>query len=439
MLADDTANVAGAPSAVDHRPVATGDCRPYGGAPPAAMLDGAMRILVMANNFPWPGNADGIFNLRQAQALRELGHQVRVLRWVPWQPPTRKKSAKYRTIPKRYDIEGVPVHAMRAVVGPASRGIGTFPYQLRSRITREIAAFAPDLVHVHGVLPAGMMGLCSSVPFVLTAHGSDTYRLPYLRPALRALASRVVSKAAACAAVSEFCAKHLRAFGAPAPAVIFNGADERTFRPRDRERARAELGLDRERPVVLYAGHLMREKGTRELAEAIVELRDLGAQFLIAGTGAEEAAIRAVAGEHDVAVRLCGWVEQTQLATLLAACDVFVLPSHYEGLPSVICEAMNAARAVVATPVGGIPEIVADGRTGYLVPVGDARALAARIRTVVRSPELRDDFEREALAFAGERLTWRANARAYEALYQRIAQRPGHAETRTLTGCPTGT
>lgn len=403
------------------------------------MLNAAMRILVMANNFPWPGNADGIFNLRQAQALRALGHQIRVLRWVPWQPPLRKKSAKYRAIPRAYDIEGVPVHAMRAFVGPSSRGIATFPYQLGSRVAREIETFAPDVVHVHGLLPAGMMALRCGVPFVVTAHGSDAYRLPYMRPALRTLATRVVARAAACAAVSQFCADHLRAFGALAPSVIFNGADEQTFRPRCREQARAELGLDVQRPVVLYAGHLMREKGMRELREAMIELRDLDAQYLIAGSGAEETAMRAVARQHGISARFCGWVEQAQLAKLLAACDVFVLPSHYEGLPSVICEAMNAARAVVATPVGGIPEIVSDGRTGYLVPAGDALALAARIRSVVRQPALRDEFERRALAFAGERLTWGANARAYDALYRTIARRHGHAETRTLTGCPTGT
>jgi teichuronic acid biosynthesis glycosyltransferase TuaC len=400
-----------------------------------------LRILMMANNFPWPGDPDGIFNLRQCEALRALGHDVRVVRWVPWQPPFRKKWGKYRAIPAEYTYLGFPVRALRAVLGPGSRGIGTFPLQLHARIASEVRRFEPDVVHVHGLLPAGMMGLCSRVPFVLTAHGSETYRLPYARPALRALASRVVRCAAACAAVSDFCAGHLRAFGAAAPSVIFNGADDRTFYPRDRGEARLQLSLDPHRPVVAFAAHMTPAKGTDEMLDAAIRLRDLRPQFIFAGDGSQAPLLRQTLAERGIDAKFPGWVDHATLATVLAACDVLVLPSHAEGLPTLLCEAMNAGRAVVATPVGGIPEIVADGETGYLVPVGDAQTLAARMRTVLCDATLRERFERRAAAFAHERLTWRANARAYDALYHRIveANGHGHAETRTLTGCPTGT
>jgi glycosyltransferase involved in cell wall biosynthesis len=99
---------------------------------------------------------------------------------------------------------------------------------------------------------------------------------------------------------------------------------------------------------------------------------------------------------------------------------VFCLPSHREGLPVSICEAMLSARSVVATPVGGIPEIVEDGASGFLVPTGDTPALAARLRTLALDPALAARMGEAGARFAQTHLTWAINARAYDRLYREL-------------------
>jgi glycosyltransferase involved in cell wall biosynthesis len=374
----------------------------------------------MANNFPWPGKSDGIFNLRQAQALRELGHEIRVLRCMPWAPPIGARWQLYRTVPTRYAVEGIPVQTLRVFLGPRNWGIGTLPRQLRNPVGRAVAEFKPDVIHVHGLLPAGLMALDAGVPFVLTAHGTETYRMPWRSPQLERLARSVVASASACAGVSGFVASHLLRLGARETSVVFNGADETVFHPRDRREARARLGLPVDRPTVVFAGHVDPPKGVRELQEAALKLADLHPHFVFAGGGTLQDELARVLPAAGIEVTFFPWLDHEKLADVVAAADVFTLPSHAEGLPTALCETMNVGRAIVATGVGGIPEIVKDGETGFIVDVGDVSALADRLRKILTDGALRERFEAAALEFARAHLTWRVNARSYDAIYRRI-------------------
>ena len=106
----------------------------------------------------------------------------------------------------------------------------------------------------------------------------------------------------------------------------------------------------------------------------------------------------------------------------MAAGDVFCLPSLSEGLPTVVCEAMACARAVVATAVDGTPEIVDDGATGLLVPPRDASALAAAVDRLLGDEALRRRFDFVKVTAATEIYTWEANARAHVGLYEAITR-----------------
>lgn len=382
-----------------------------------------MRVLAIVNNFPWPRDIDGIFNLRQLLAVKERGHDVRVVRCVPFAPPLGKRWKKYADVPKRYEVEGIDVTTLRAIMPPRSRWLGAVLWQTRPALGRIVREFAPDVVHVHGLLPAGVLALGTRVPFVVTAHGSEAYILPWSRPDLTAIARRVVHESAQCAAVSGFVASQLRRLGAESPRVIFNGADERVFRPRDRFEVRDALGLAREVPTILFAGHLNDAKGIPELQDAIVRMKNVPAQCVIAGRGPREDELRTALEAAGIPARFTGVLRHEDLATYIAASDVLVLPSHAEGLPTTICEAMNAGRSVVATRVGGIPEIVEDGVTGFTIDVGDVTALTDRIARVLSDASLRDRFEKAALAFAHTHLTWRVNAAAYEELYRSAVER----------------
>jgi glycosyltransferase involved in cell wall biosynthesis len=377
-----------------------------------------VRVLFIVNNFPAQGNPiDGLFNLRGVQAMRARGHDVRVVRIAPYIPPWLGRRHYYRTLPHRYSVDGIPVRVLRGLMGPKRWGIGTLAFQTSGAMHDELASFRPDVIHVHGLLPAGVLALHSPVPVLLTAHGSETYALAQRRAGLRSLARRVLERVDAVAAVSGFIASHLASFGRNDATVIYNGADEWTFAPRDRAVARGALGIPPDRPVLAFAGRLTAEKGVHELLAAVAGLRGLEPVLLMAGEGEGDRAARDDARARAIDVRFLGNLDHAELSTVLAACDAFVLPSYFEGLPTSICEAMMMGRAVVATGVGGIPEIVRDGETGLVVPARDIDALTSALRNLLTNDDLRTRFESRAHAFAGTSLSWRKHASAYEAIY----------------------
>ena len=104
----------------------------------------------------------------------------------------------------------------------------------------------------------------------------------------------------------------------------------------------------------------------------------------------------------------------------MAAGDIFVLPSHSEGLPTVVCEAMNCGVPVVATAVDGTPEIVRDGETGLLVPPGDAPALADALARILDDAALAERMGAEGLRVGREEYTWAANAATMEEIYREV-------------------
>lgn len=140
------------------------------------------------------------------------------------------------------------------------------------------------------------------------------------------------------------------------------------------------------RPVVLTAARLISQKGHIHLLEAAARIPE--ALFQLAGDGPERASLEAKARELGVndRVRFLGYRED--VPALLASCDLFVLPSLYEGLPLAMLEAMAAGKPVIASAIGGIDEAVVHDETGILVPPADPAALAGAIRQVLFNPPL---------------------------------------------------
>lgn len=163
--------------------------------------------------------------------------------------------------------------------------------------------------------------------------------------------------------------------------VIHNGIPLEPFEQRTSAEAvpREENGG---RPAVALAvGRLVRRKGFHDLIAAAALLPDV--QVRVAGDGAERAALEAQAAELGLSERVQFLGQRDDVPELLRACDVFVLPSQFEGHPLAALEAMAAGRAVVATDSGGTREAVLHGETGLLVPPGDAVALADAVRDLV--------------------------------------------------------
>ncbi len=166
--------------------------------------------------------------------------------------------------------------------------------------------------------------------------------------------------------------------------VVPNGIDPAPFTRAPDPVLRTRLAGSPDRQLVFTAARLSPLKGLDVLLSAAALVPE--ARFVVAGEGPERAALEARAEALGVAHRVHFLGARDDVPDLLAACDLFVLPSRVEGLPLSVLEAMAAAKAVVATRIGGTDEVVIDGETGILVPPGDAAALASAIGTFLADP-----------------------------------------------------
>ena len=213
--------------------------------------------------------------------------------------------------------------------------------------------------------------------------------------------------------------------------VVPCGVDTGLFTPGSRDDARAALGLG-DGPIVLYAGRLAPIKGLDTLLEsvALLRARGRGLRLIIAGGDVDEpldgheAALRRHAERLQLTdcVRFIGAQPQPALRTYYVAADVTVLPSHYESFGMVALEAMACGSPVIASRVGGLVTTVRDGVTGFLVPDGDAEALALRLDTVLADEDLRWRVGLEGVRWAASH-RWPCVAEAICREYARLEPR----------------
>jgi starch synthase len=215
--------------------------------------------------------------------------------------------------------------------------------------------------------------------------------------------------------------------------VVHNGIDTELFSPRPDDDFVRELGLDPGRPLVIFVGRITRQKGLPHLLRAAAELPP-SAQLVLCASAPDtpqiatevETAIERLSRSRSGLVWVREPVPRARLIGLLSSATVFVCPSVYEPLGIVNLEAMACGTAVVATAVGGIPEVVRDGDTGLLVPY-DAQApealehgLAAAITRLVEDRELADKMGRRGRERVVSEFGWPEIARRTVALYAAV-------------------
>ncbi len=246
----------------------------------------------------------------------------------------------------------------------------------------------PDIILNYWLYPEGLAaiqaGHALGIPTVVGSIGSDLRRIP--DPISRRLVRRTLALADGVITVSEDLRRHAIAMGAdPAKVMrILNGCDTSVFHPGERQAARAITGAAADTPMVLYVGSLLQSKGLSELIEAFVSLSTLhpGTRLVLIGEGPyRETFIRkATSAGVQGHVMMLGRQTSEAVSDWMRAADVFCLPSHSEGCPNVIVEALACGCPVVATDVGGIPELVNE-KCGILVPPHQPEALGAALRS----------------------------------------------------------
>jgi glycosyltransferase involved in cell wall biosynthesis len=288
-----------------------------------------------------------------------------------------------------------------------------------------------DVVHAHGqdasILGAAVRSL-SGVPLIITRHVLDEPSANW-RQSLRArLALAAARRADAVVAVSSAAADRLAETARlprAAIRVIPNGIDlERFGQPQltaRRAELRRALGFGPRDQLVLLPAVLREGKGHDLLIEALPALkaRVPAARVLFAGGGECETALRLQAQPHGDAIVFLG--PRQDIPELLAACDLVVLPSRAEALPTALIEAAAAGRPVVATRVGGTAEVVEHGRTGWLVPPDNAATLVDAVATLLIDRERARAFGAAARRLAYEQFAIDVQVERTLALWSEVA------------------
>lgn len=375
----------------------------------------------------------GIFVHEQARALVELGHDVRVVSPKAWAPPLLPRWKTFREVPGTDSVDGIPVLYPRKLTLPGARlghrNSDAMSFAISGPLRRIHRRWPFDVIHAHMVVPDGWaaarIGAELGVPVVATAHRADVLDVPAQGPRSHDRVVEAIEDIGQICSVSRAIADAAEALATPRRPIeiVPNGADTRIFVARSRAEARAHLGLPDDGPIISFVGKLVPRKGVDTLIEAmgILGRRPGGAPLLVAaGVGELRPGLERRAEELGVGdrVRFVGKVPHEDVGWWMSAGDVFVLPSLSEGLPTVVCEAMNCALPVVATAVDGTPEIVRDGETGILIPTGDAPALAAALARILDEPDLAARMSAAALRIGQAEYTWAANARRMTEIYE---------------------
>jgi glycosyltransferase involved in cell wall biosynthesis len=316
------------------------------------------------------------------------------------------RSYIYGQIDENYRIEGLDVSALSFPAVPViTRAINGW---MASRaLLPAVQEFAPDIVLAYWVYPDGEAAVrvadALGVPCVVGALGSDIH----VRSGIsERLTRNVIARCDVLLTVSDAMRRYaIDRFGARPDRVhtITNGFNTSVFRPIERSDARAAIGVSNSAELIVYVGRLVVAKGLVELVNAFDQVASLrkNAQLVMIGDGQMRERLETIvaATRHRERISILGSVSHDLVARWICASNLLTLPSWSEGYPNVIVEALACGRPVVATHVGGIPEIVSPDN-GILIEPKDVKALENAL-----SEALQRTWDAAAIAATMQR-TW---------------------------------
>jgi glycosyltransferase involved in cell wall biosynthesis len=357
------------------------------------------RVMVLTSTWPlFPGDARTPFVRDLAFDLKRLGWDVKVLAPHAAGAETDEtidgiRAHRFRyMLPERWQRLAYGAGGLVNLAGnPLLKA--TAPAFVLAQIAsaaRLARTWRPDVIHAHWILPQGwtaaVVGREFGIPVVSTVHGGDVFGLkgPLMRQ-FKAAAIRGAQAVTVNSSATRDAALDLGASPDRMTTIRFAPSFDHAIDPGAVAALRA--GFEPDAFIALFAGRLVPVKGGDDFLDAIALAlpKTPRLRAVVAGTGPEEAALRARAERLGIAdhVTFAGWLEPAAMAAWMQAADVFVGLSKrmrdgtVEAQGIVFLEAMRAGTPVLATRSGGIPDIVRDGETGFLVPEGDTQAAAA--------------------------------------------------------------
>jgi glycosyltransferase involved in cell wall biosynthesis len=361
-----------------------------------------------------PGGAEKIL-LELAERLRERGHTI-----VPVGPDNgcgwlgeefRCRGFRPETFSLRRPLD------WRCLVG----------------LVRMLLATGIDVVHSHE-FTMGVYGTAAAMavkrPHIITMHGGKSFAAKLRRRVALRWAARQSVMVAVSHATAQFLSDSLRVPAARL-GVVPNGV---SFVAGDGRLMREEFGLREGEAIIVSVGNLYPVKGYDVLIQALSLLQadrpDLTWRAMIAGRGHDEGRLRQLIERKELATRCLLLGHRDDIPDLLAAADVYALPSLSEGLPLALLEAMLAGKPIVASDVGGIPEAIGSNNVALLVTPGNAERLAEALATLLSDRDRAEQLGHKARTRARREFGARRMMERYEELYYRAIR--SHASARDL-------
>lgn len=352
----------------------------------------------------------GIFIENRVRKLVDTDRiNSRVVAPVPWFPlqfELFSNYGQYAKVPKneqRYDIE---ISHPRYPVIP-KMGMSLTPWFLAAStfgITRSIYQAKPfQLIDAHYFYPDGvaaaLLGKWLNLPVVISARGTDINLLPdYALP--RRMIVWAAQQAVAIISVCQSLKDRLIQLGVSKQkiTVLPNGVDNQLFKPGNRQNLRQLHHLTR--PTLLYVGNLIPLKGVDLILEALAKLPEF--ECIIIGEGPEKTRLKKLASSLQLTnrIRFISTLSQVELTDYYTMADILLLPSSREGCANVLLEALSCGTPVIATAVGGSPDIVAHSNAGLLMDKRDSDSLVTAIRNLITSIPDRSQVRNYAQRFS---------------------------------------
>jgi len=393
-----------------------------------------MKVLVFTTLYPnniFPNH--GIFIKERISNLAyHKNCEVKVVAPVPYYPPVKIGWRQaFAQIPGHEIIEGIevyhPKYLMTPKVGMIFYGLLMFLSSL-SCVARIRRRFNFDLIDAHYVYPDGFAAALTAkffkVPLIISARGSDINRYARML-SIRKFLRYALIKADQLICVSKALKMEIIRLQVPEEkiTVIPNGVDLGKFKSISKTAARKNLGLPDQKKIILYVGRLDENKGVDLLIRSLKiingETKEKDVHLIIVGNGQTRKKLESLTHSLNLSrqVLFMGTVPHNELYQWYSAADVFCLPSKMEGWPNVIMEAMACGVPVVATPVGGIPEIITSDKVGLLAQRNIVK-ISKTLTIALQLPWNSDQIKKHA-----EQYTWVAAANAVFNIFEFALER----------------
>ena len=399
-----------------------------------------INVLILSTLYPKPYNqTSGIFAHLQVKHLLKEGTNIKVISSIPWAPKIlwyKAKWKQYGLTPLTSSFEGIDVFYPPHIELPGNinfswSGIALFAsvVKLVERIYKE---FPFQIIHANTIVPDGFAAIWLSrrygVPCLCVSRG-DLNIYPFYGKFSMMATQKVLRECDKLVTVSADLArvaKKLEPQVKPNISVVYNGCDFDHFQHVDEKEKcvlRKKLGLPQKKLILFLLGALEENKGIFELLDVYKYLRKRWKDkihLLMIGAGKDETAFCKRIDELNLrdSIHLTGYMLHKEVPQWVKAGDIMIFPTHYEGVPNAVLETMACAKPVVATAVGGIPEIIQDGKTGFLVKKKDTEGIVKIVNQLIEDEDLRKRIGKAALEFLKTHASWPGNAKKMIKIYQ---------------------